>query len=62
MKWKIRISGLGGQGILLSGYILGKAATLFDNRNAVQIESYGPEARGSRARTDLIISLSLIHI
>jgi len=56
MRWEIRISGLGGQGILLSGYILGKAATLFDNRNAVQIESYGPEARGSRARTDLIIS------
>ncbi len=56
MKREVRISGLGGQGILLAGYVLGKAACLFDKKNAVQTESYGPEARGSRARSDIIIS------
>ena len=60
MRWDVRISGLGGQGILLSGYVLGKAASLFDDKNVVQILSYGPEARGSRAKTDLIISDDLI--
>lgn len=56
LRWEIRISGLGGQGILMAGYILGKAASLFDGKFAVQVESYGPEARGSRARTDVVIS------
>ncbi|MCS7097266.1 MAG: 2-oxoacid:ferredoxin oxidoreductase subunit gamma [Candidatus Methanomethylicia archaeon] len=56
MKHEIRISGLGGQGILLAGYILGKASTIYDGKNAVQTESYGPEARGSRSKTDIIIS------
>lgn len=56
MKWEIRISGIGGQGILMAGYILGKASTMFDHKNAVQTESYGPEARGSRSKTDVIIS------
>ncbi|MEM0084911.1 MAG: 2-oxoacid:acceptor oxidoreductase family protein [Candidatus Methanomethylicia archaeon] len=56
MKWEIRISGLGGQGILFAGYILGKASAIFDNKNVVQTESYGPEARGSRSKTDVIIS------
>ncbi|MCS7363913.1 MAG: 2-oxoacid:acceptor oxidoreductase family protein [archaeon GB-1867-035] len=56
MRWEVRISGLGGQGIILSGYILGKAASIFDGKYAVQTESYGPEARGSRAKSDVIIS------
>jgi len=56
MRWEVRISGLGGQGILLAGYILGKASAIFDNKNVVQTESYGPEARGSRSKTDIIIS------
>ncbi|MCS7386554.1 MAG: pyruvate ferredoxin oxidoreductase [Candidatus Methanomethylicota archaeon] len=56
MRWEVRISGLGGQGIILAGYVLGKAACLFDGKCAVQVESYGPEARGSRCRSDVIIS------
>ncbi len=56
LKWEVRISGFGGQGILLAGYVLGKAACLYDGKYAVQVESYGPEARGSRARSDVIIS------
>jgi len=56
LRWEVRISGLGGQGILLAGYVLGKAASLFDGKCVVQVESYGPEARGSRCRSDVIIS------
>jgi 2-oxoglutarate ferredoxin oxidoreductase subunit gamma len=56
MKLEIRISGLGGQGVILAGHILGKASAMFDNKNAVQTQSYGPEARGSRCKADVIIS------
>ncbi len=53
---KIRLSGNGGQGILLSGYILGKAAVEYDGLQAVQTQSYGPEMRGTKCKSDLIIS------
>lgn len=53
---EVVIAGFGGQGIMLAGYILGYAATIYDRKNAVQMESYGPEARGGAAKTELIIS------
>ena len=55
MRVEIRISGLGGQGVVLAGYILGKAA-VYDGKNVVQTQSYGAEARGSAAKSELIIS------
>ncbi|MFX1293920.1 MAG: 2-oxoacid:acceptor oxidoreductase family protein [Promethearchaeota archaeon] len=55
---KIRISGMGGQGILLSGYILGKAAVEYDGIQAVQTQSYGPEMRGSKCKSDIIFSFN----
>lgn len=55
---KIRISGMGGQGILLSGYILGKAAVEYDGIQAVQTQSYGPEMRGSKCKSDVILSIN----
>jgi 2-oxoglutarate ferredoxin oxidoreductase subunit gamma len=54
-KSEIRISGLGGQGIVLAGQILGRAA-VYSGKNAVQTQSYGAEARGSAARSEVIIS------
>ena len=45
MRTEIRICGFGGQGIILAGIILGKSASLFDEKEAVQTQSYGPEAR-----------------
>ena len=57
---EIIISGLGGQGIILAGFILGKAAALFDNKNATHIQDYGPEARGGACRTQVVISDSEI--
>lgn len=54
--WQIRFGGVGGQGIVLAGKLLGKAASLFDGKEAVCTQTYGPEARGGAARSDVIIS------
>jgi len=56
MKKEIRIAGFGGQGVILAGFITGKAACVFGPYNAVQSQSYGPEARGGAARAEVIIS------
>jgi 2-oxoglutarate ferredoxin oxidoreductase subunit gamma len=56
MKKEIRICGFGGQGVILSGFIIGKAAAVFMDYNAVQSQSYGPEARGGAARSEIVIS------
>ena len=56
MKREIRIAGFGGQGVILAGFIIGKAAAVFSNLNSVQSQSYGPEARGGAARSEVIIS------
>jgi 2-oxoglutarate ferredoxin oxidoreductase subunit gamma len=58
-KIEVRISGLGGQGVVLAGQILGRAA-VYDGKNAVQTQSYGAEARGSVAKSEVIISDSQI--
>jgi len=50
------ITGFGGQGIVLTGNILGKAATIFDGRHATMTQSYGPEARGGSCSSQVIVS------
>lgn len=55
MKTEVRIVGLGGQGVVLAGHILGKAAA-HDGKNVTQTQSYGAEARGSQAKSEIIIS------
>lgn len=52
---EFRLSGAGGQGLILAGIILAEAA-LRDNKNAVQTQSYGPEARGGASKSEVIIS------
>jgi 2-oxoglutarate ferredoxin oxidoreductase subunit gamma len=56
MRTEVRIAGFGGQGVILAGIIVGKAASLFDGINAVQTQSYGPEARGGASKTEVVIS------
>ncbi len=51
----IRFAGFGGQGIVLSSYVLGKSAIL-DGKRAIQNQSYGSESRGGECRGDVIIS------
>lgn len=53
---QIRFGGVGGQGIVLAGLLLGKAAALFDGKEAVCTQTHGPEARGGASRSDVIIS------
>lgn len=53
---EIRFGGVGGQGIVLAGRLLGKAAAIFDGKEAVCTQTYGPEARGGASRADVIIS------
>jgi 2-oxoglutarate ferredoxin oxidoreductase subunit gamma len=55
-RQEVRIGGFGGQGIVLAGTLLGKAASLYDGKEAVFTQSYGPEARGGASRADLIIA------
>ncbi len=61
MRTEIRIAGFGGQGVIMGGIIIGKAASLFDSMNAVQTQSYGPEARGGASRTEVVVSDSEIN-
>jgi 2-oxoglutarate ferredoxin oxidoreductase subunit gamma len=55
MRHEIRFSGFGGQGIVLSAVILGRAAVMYDNKHAVQTQVYGPEARGGASMSAVII-------
>jgi len=57
---EIRLAGFGGQGIILAGYIIGKAAAIFDDKFSTLIQSFGPEARGSSCSAQLMISESQI--
>jgi 2-oxoglutarate ferredoxin oxidoreductase subunit gamma len=52
----VLITGFGGQGIVLIGNILGKAATIHDLKHATMIQAYGPEARGGFCSAQVIIS------
>ncbi len=55
-RYEIRLSGSGGQGLILAGKILAEAAAIYDGKNATQSQSYGPEARGGSSRSEVIIS------
>ena len=55
-RYEIRLSGLGGQGILTMGKLLGQALALGHGYYVTQTQSYGPEARGGASRSDLVVS------
>jgi 2-oxoglutarate ferredoxin oxidoreductase subunit gamma len=55
-RYEIRFSGSGGQGLILAGVIFAEAATIYDGKNAVQSQSYGPEARGGASKSEVILS------
>ena len=56
MRCDIRLSGSGGQGLILAGVILGEALALVEDRYVVQTRSFGPEARGGASKSDVIFS------
>ncbi len=55
-RTEIRLTGFGGQGIILSGYIVGRAAAIHDDKQATFTQSYGPESRGGACSAQVIIS------
>lgn len=56
MRKEIRISGFGGQGVVLAGYVLGKALALYDGLEAVMTQAYGPEARGGASSANVVVA------
>ncbi len=57
---EIRIAGFGGQGVILSAIILGRAASIHQGAFATMTQSFGPEARGGACSAQLILSESPI--
>ena len=55
-RTEIRLAGEGGQGMILAGIILAEAAAIYDGKNVVQTQSYGPEARGGASKSEVIIA------
>lgn len=55
-RYEVKLSGSGGQGLILAGMILAEGAALYDGKNAVQTQSYGPESRGGSSSSIVIIS------
>ncbi len=58
---RIIFSGSGGQGVITASVILAEAAVLYEGLNAVQTQSYGPEARGGATRADVILDTKEIR-
>lgn len=53
---EIRVAGFGGQGVILSAMIAGKAVALYDNAFATMTQNFGPEARGGACSAQLLLS------
>jgi len=53
---EIRISGFGGQGVIMAGFIIGRAAALYEDKESVLTQSFGPEARGGSCSAQVIVS------
>ncbi len=55
-RLEVRLSGAGGQGMILGGIILAEASTYHPDLNVVQTQSYGPESRGGASRAEVVLS------
>ncbi len=55
-RYEIRLSGSGGQGLIIAGIILAEAAGIHDGKYVCQTQSYGPEARGGASKAEVVIS------
>ena len=58
---RIVFSGSGGQGVITASVLLAEAAVIHEGLNAVQTQTYGPEARGGATRADVVISKERIN-
>jgi len=53
---EIRVAGFGGQGVILSAVVLGKAASIYEDGFATMTQNFGPEARGGACSAQLVLS------
>ena len=53
---EIRIAGFGGQGVILSAVVIGKAGCIFQDGYSTMTQSFGPEARGGACSAQVILS------
>ena len=53
---EIRIAGFGGQGVILSAIVIGKAGCIYHNGYSTMTQSFGPEARGGACSAQVILS------
>ncbi len=53
---QIKFGGFGGQGVILAGIIIGRAASIYCNKFATLTQSFGPEARGSACSAQVVVS------
>ena len=58
---RLVFSGSGGQGVITAAIILAKAAAIFEDKCAIQSQSYGAAARGGATRSDIILADSEIY-
>jgi len=54
-RCEIILSGVGGQGLISSGIILGEAISSYSNKFVTMTKTYGVSARGGFAKSDVII-------
>ena len=55
-RYEVRLSGSGGQGLIMAGIILAEAAGIYEGKHVCQTQSYGPEARGGASKAEVVIS------
>lgn len=55
-RTEIRITGFGGQGVVLSGFVIGRASAVHGGKEATMMQSFGPEARGSACSSTVVVS------
>jgi 2-oxoglutarate ferredoxin oxidoreductase subunit gamma len=53
---ELRIAGFGGQGVILSAIVIGKAASIYQGAYATMTQNFGPEARGGACSAQLLLS------
>ena len=58
---EITISGVGGQGMILCGSLIARAAAIHDRKRATLSSEYGVETRGTFAKSDVIVSEEEIY-
>ena len=61
-RYEVRLSGSGGQGIIMAAILLAEGAAVYGGKQVAQTQSYGPEARGGASKAEVVIAMNLLTI